>query len=118
MDQNNRPRSRDKNVLGGSGSVQKRGSGLGTGPVGSANGRAGGRTNNYRPSGGSSGGSYHSGGRGGLGKLIGIAVVAAVVTNSQAPPAIALLHPLHFQIPAASLRIDFLPQKGHIDFTL
>ena len=79
MDQNNRPRSRDKNVLGGSGSVQKRGSGLGTGPVGSANGRAGGRTNNYRPSGGSSGGSYHSGGRGGLGKLIGIAVVAAVL---------------------------------------
>ena len=50
--------------------------------------------------------------------IVVLAVVAAVVTNSHAPPAIALLHPLHFQIPAASLLIYFLPQNGHIDFTL
>lgn len=35
MEQNNRPRSRDKNQLGQGSGVNKRGSGLGTGPVGS-----------------------------------------------------------------------------------
>jgi len=40
MDQN-RPRGREKNVIGGTGSVNKRGSGLGTGPVGTTNGRTG-----------------------------------------------------------------------------
>ena len=80
MDQN-KPRSRDKNVIGGTGSVQKRGSGLGTGPVGSQSGRAGGG----RPSGGygrpSGSGSYGSSGsgRGGMGKIIGILVVIAIL---------------------------------------
>lgn len=35
---NNRPRSREKNVTGGSKGVKKRGNGLGTGPVGSGSG--------------------------------------------------------------------------------
>jgi len=81
----NRPRSRDKKVSGGSGSVQRRGSGLGTGPVGSSNGRAGGS----RPSGGyyhssgsnhgSSGNGNGSGGKFGAGKLIGLIVVIALM---------------------------------------
>ena len=37
----NRPRSREKNVTSGGGSVNRRGSGLGTGPVGSPNGYSG-----------------------------------------------------------------------------
>ena len=76
----NRPRSRGKNVLGGSGSVHKRGSGLGTGPVGTTNGRraSGG---GYRPSGGSSSGGYGGGygGGGGFGKIIGLVAVVAVI---------------------------------------
>ena len=36
-----RPRGRDKNIIGGTGNVYKRGSGLGTGPVGTTNGRTG-----------------------------------------------------------------------------
>ena len=40
MDQN-RPRGRDKNIISGTGSVNKRGSGLGTGPVGTTGGRTG-----------------------------------------------------------------------------
>ena len=50
--------------------------------------------------------------------IVVFAVDAAVVVNSHAPPAIVLLHPLHFHIPVASLLIDFLPQNGQIDFTL
>ena len=82
----NRPRSRGKNVLGGSGSVNKRGSGLGTGPVGNA------RRSGSRPSGGGGsygggyggGGSYGSGssfggGGGGLGKIIIVVVIIAVI---------------------------------------
>ena len=68
----NRPRSRDKNVLGGSGSVERRGSGLGSGPVGTGSGRSG---SGYRPSGSGNG----SGGGGGLGKFAGIIVVIVVI---------------------------------------
>ncbi|MCQ2540121.1 MAG: clostripain-related cysteine peptidase [Acetatifactor sp.] len=50
---NNRPRSREKNVTGGGPGVHKRGSGLGTGPVG----------NSGRP--GGSGGFHSTGGSGG-----------------------------------------------------
>ena len=53
----NRPRSRQKNVTGAAGSVGRRGSGLGTGPVGS-----GGRGGSF---GGGSGGFGGSGQRGG-----------------------------------------------------
>ena len=64
----NRPRGRDKNIISGTGSVNKRGSGLGTGPVGTTNGRTG--------SGSYSGGSRRVGGTnragGGLsGALVG-----------------------------------------------
>lgn len=58
----NKPVRREKNVTGGTGSVHKRGDGLGTGPVG----------NGKRPgSGGSSGGSGNrAGGGGGLMKIL------------------------------------------------
>ena len=76
----NRPGSRRKNVIGGSGSVHKRGSGLGTGPVGTTGGRR--SSGGYGSSGGShgsgsSGGGFPSGGMGG--KLIGIVVVVVVL---------------------------------------
>ncbi|MBR0305903.1 MAG: peptidase C11 [Lachnospiraceae bacterium] len=68
----NRPRGRQKNISGGGKSIYKRGSGLGTGPVGSSGGYSG------RPSGGCFGGGSGRGSRGprntrgggGLGKLI------------------------------------------------
>ncbi|MBR1931891.1 MAG: peptidase C11 [Lachnospiraceae bacterium] len=41
MAQDNRPRSREKNVTSGGGNVNRRGDGLGTGPVGSSNGYQG-----------------------------------------------------------------------------
>ncbi len=41
MAENNRPRSREKNVTEGGGNVRRRGSGLGTGPVGSSDGYQG-----------------------------------------------------------------------------
>ena len=84
MDQN-KPRSRDKNVLGGSGQVQKRGSGLGTGPVGNSSARPNGQN---RPSGGYSkpsgtgsanGRPYGRGGKGGLGKIIAIIFVIIII---------------------------------------
>lgn len=83
MDQNNRPRSRDKNVLGGSGTIEKRGSGLGTGPVGSS-GRGTGRPSGSGAYGGGGSGGFHGsygGGSqgGGFGKLIGIFVVLAML---------------------------------------
>lgn len=71
-----RPRGRQKNISGSGKSVYKRGSGLGTGPVGSSGGYSG------RPSrGGSFGGGKRaprgtrSGGGGGLGKLIILGLV-------------------------------------------
>ncbi|MBP3618142.1 MAG: peptidase C11 [Lachnospiraceae bacterium] len=66
---NNRPRARQKYVTGGSKGVKRRGSGLGTGPVGGG-----------RPSGSTGGGSYNSGTRssGGKSKLLYI-VIAVVV---------------------------------------
>jgi hypothetical protein len=58
MDKNNRPVGREKRIGSGSGSVQKRGSGLGRGPVGNPNsysGRKGGSDGSSR--------GYYSGGR-------------------------------------------------------
>ncbi|MBD5133846.1 MAG: peptidase C11 [Clostridiales bacterium] len=64
---NNRPRGREKNVTGPSKTVQKRGDGLGTGPVG----EAGGYKDRTEKSG--SGGTRASGTRaGGAGKLIAL----------------------------------------------
>ena len=73
----NRPRGRQKNISGGGKSIYKRGSGLGTGPVGSSGGYSG------RPSGGGFGGGSGRGSRGprnsrgggGLGKLILLGLV-------------------------------------------
>ena len=70
----NRPRGRQKNVTGAGKPIKRRGSGLGTGPVGGA-GRGQGIGGGHRPSGGSfhMGGSrptQRSGGGGGFGKLI------------------------------------------------
>ncbi|MBR5267705.1 MAG: peptidase C11 [Lachnospiraceae bacterium] len=69
-----RPRGRQKNISGNGKSVYKRGSGLGTGPVGSSGGYSG------RPSGGGFGGGNRAprGNRssgGGLGKLIVLGLV-------------------------------------------
>ena len=63
--ENNRPRGRERNVTGPAKGVSKRGSGLGTGPVGSTGGHSGGAQS---PSGG--GGKRASGGRGGLIALV------------------------------------------------
>ena len=69
----NRPRGRQKNISGGGKSIYKRGSGLGTGPVGSSGGYSG------RPSGGGFGrgsrGPRNTRGGGGLGKLILLGLV-------------------------------------------
>ncbi|MBQ7099492.1 MAG: peptidase C11 [Oscillospiraceae bacterium] len=70
----NRPRGRQKNVTGAGKPIKRRGSGLGTGPVGGA-GRGQGIGGGHRPSGGSfhMGGSrpaQRSGSGGGFGKLI------------------------------------------------
>ena len=65
--ENNRPRGREKNVTGTGKTVQKRGEGLGTGPVGDAGG--------YKDRAPQSGGSARSGGStrsGGAGKLIAL----------------------------------------------
>ena len=71
-----RPRGRQKNISGNGKRVYKRGSGLGTGPVGSSGGYSG------RPSGGGNSGGGNraprgtrSGGGGGLGKLIALGLV-------------------------------------------
>ncbi len=70
----NNSHGRQTHNLGGSGSVNKRGSGLGTGPVGSKNG--------YSGRGGSSSGSNHGGGnrgrRGGIGG-VGIAIIVIII---------------------------------------
>ena len=73
----NRPRSRQQNVTGAGKSINRRGAGLGTGPVGSSGGYTG------RPGGGSLGGGRRnsggnvtrSGGGGGMMKFIIIALV-------------------------------------------
>ena len=71
----NRPRGRQKNVTGSGKPIGRRGSGLGTGPVGGA-GRGAGIGGGPRPAGGSftpTGGSHRptrSSGSGGFGKLI------------------------------------------------
>ena len=75
----NRPRGRQKNVTGQGKSVYKRGSGLGTGPVGNSggySGRGAGRPSGGGLSGGSSGGGNRSTrGGGGLMKLIILGIV-------------------------------------------
>lgn len=75
---NNRPRARQKYVTGGSQGVKRRGSGLGTGPVGG--GRPGGSTGSTGSSGSYGGGSYRGGTRssGGKSKLLYI-IIAVVV---------------------------------------
>ena len=86
MDQNNRPKAREKNQLGGTGTVQKRGDGLGTGPVGGS-GKGGSGSGSYRPSGSGgthsgsgnhgSGSTYHGGGGGA--KFIGFILAAVII---------------------------------------
>ena len=67
---NNRPRGREKNVTGPGKTVQKRGEGLGTGPVGNAEGYS------DRGQSSGSGGGKRGGGSGGAGKLIALLLVA------------------------------------------
>ncbi|MBR5799757.1 MAG: peptidase C11 [Lachnospiraceae bacterium] len=86
----NRPRGREKNVTGQGKKVYRRGSGLGTGPVGRPGGRPSGTSSgpSYSSSGstggmGGAGGPgrpvFRSGGSGGLGKLILIVVVVLLL---------------------------------------
>lgn len=70
MDTNNRPLGRDKNVTSGSSSVNKRGSGLGTGPVGNANG--------YQSKSGSSGSGSSNGSGKKSGKGLGVGAVGVL----------------------------------------
>ncbi|MBQ7563177.1 MAG: peptidase C11 [Lachnospiraceae bacterium] len=74
MAPNNRPVGRQKTVLGGSASVQKKGSGLGTGPVGAGGGGI--------HSGGSGQGPIRFGG-GGRGRLFMILVVLIVLLGGR-----------------------------------
>ncbi|MCR5789786.1 MAG: peptidase C11 [Lachnospiraceae bacterium] len=74
MAPNNRPQGRQKTVTGGTASVEKRGSGLGTGPVGQGSGGGPGG-----PSGGS-GGPMRSGG--GRSKLFMIIILVVLVLFS------------------------------------
>ena len=74
----NRPRGRQKNISGPGKGVYKRGSGLGTGPVGNSggySGRGSGRPSGGGLSGGSAGGGHRSTGGGGLMKLIILGIV-------------------------------------------
>ena len=68
----NRPRGREKNVTSNSKGVKKRGSGLGTGPVGSTGGSMGGSGSNTSSGGGR---ATRAGGNGGLLKIILIVVL-------------------------------------------
>lgn len=70
----NRPRSREKHVVGSGSGVHRRGNGLGTGPVGSGGGK--------RSSGGGGGRSGRSGGRGGSSKLFTILVVVILLLKA------------------------------------
>ena len=81
----NRPRGRQRNVTGPGKSVHRRGSGLGTGPVGGA-GRGAGTGGSQRPSGGSFRPTFHSSEHrnpnrsgGGGGSLIKIIVLVLVL---------------------------------------
>lgn len=77
MDQN-RPKSREVNHVSGTGSVQKRGSGLGTGPVGNKHSSSA-RPTSTAPRRVSQGPVRTRGGRGKLGGIILIAIVALVI---------------------------------------
>ncbi len=75
---------RNRNVTGGGSGIERRGSGLGTGPVGRPGGyqgRTGGGSGggNGGGGGGNRGFNFGSGGGGGLGKIILIVIIAAVV---------------------------------------
>ena len=77
---NNRPRARQKNVTGGSKGVKRRGSGLGTGPVGSGSSFSAGTADGSRPSGSmSSGGSSGRVTRSSGGKSSMLYIIIAVV---------------------------------------
>ena len=76
MDNNNRPRGREKNVTGQGKDIYKRGEGLGTGPVGDTSGRPG------TSSAGSSGGSTRSSGTRGLSisnPIVIIVIIAVLI---------------------------------------
>jgi len=73
---NNRPRARQKNITGGSKGVKRRGSGLGTGPVGG--GRPGGSTGSAGSGGSHGGGTRSSGGKSSMLYII-IAVVVLLL---------------------------------------
>lgn len=77
MDRNNRPHSREKNVTGSSKGVHRRGSGLGTGRVGSGN---------YSSSGGRTGGTAKRAAVGGGGGLIVIVLIAMFLFNKCSGP--------------------------------
>ncbi|MDO4616427.1 MAG: clostripain-related cysteine peptidase [Lachnospiraceae bacterium] len=70
-----RPRSREKHVTGSSAGVHRRGEGLGTGPVGSGSGRAGGSGTGQRNSGGAGGPKRSGSGRSPIAIIIGLLVV-------------------------------------------
>ena len=72
MDRNNRPHSREKNVTGSSNGVHRRGSGLGTGKVGSGN---------YSSSSGRTGGTAKRAAVGGGSGLIIIVLIALFIFN-------------------------------------
>ncbi|MCQ2494870.1 MAG: clostripain-related cysteine peptidase [Lachnospiraceae bacterium] len=80
-----RPQGRRTGSVSGHGSVSRRGSGLGTGPIGSTGGFSGRRTSGGSISGGSSsfgsgsGGPRYSGGRRGGGCLAGIIVMIFII---------------------------------------
>jgi hypothetical protein len=68
----NRPRGRDKNVIGGSGNIQRRGNGLGTGPVGGLGRTGGGRSSSGTAGTGNKGmGGYTPGSRRSGGSKLG-----------------------------------------------
>ena len=67
MDRSNRPLGREKNVTGGGAGVHRRGSGLGTGPVGGSSAFGGGNNGGPKRSGGGRG-------IGGIG-LIGVIIM-------------------------------------------
>ncbi|MBQ8930011.1 MAG: hypothetical protein IJ052_06405, partial [Oscillospiraceae bacterium] len=79
---NNRPLGRKKNVTGQSAGVHRRGEGLGTGPVGNRPGgsaRPGGSPGQGGSQRNDSSGSQRSSGGFGLGKLLPIIIIGAIL---------------------------------------
>ena len=75
----NRPRSREKNVTGGSKGVKRRGTGLGTGPVGGSSSSGGSTVSGGSFESSSSGGSGRKVTRAGGGKSPLLIIILAVV---------------------------------------